>query len=123
MDSWVKDHKGLLDRGLLGQGRGSEDRVVDRDFAPAEDLEAVLLCNRLEGGLLFAEVRLVGAKEDVTDSVLTLGREGDLEAVGLLDHEGVGNTRHDTGTITVPWVGTGGATMSLKWRKKKRKCC
>lgn len=121
VDSRVKDHEGLLDRGLLGQGRGSEDRVVHRDLAPAEDLESVLLCNRLESSLLFAEMGLVGAEEDVADGILTLGREGDFEAGGLLNHEGVGDTRHDTGTITVPWVGASGTTMSLKRRKKKKK--
>lgn len=60
------------------------------------------------------DVGLVGAEEDVTDGVFALAREGDVEAGGLLDHEGVGHTGHDTGTITVAGVGRGGTTMSLR---------
>lgn len=57
---------------------------------------------------------LIGAEEDVTDGVLTLAGEGDVEAGGLLDHEGVGHTGHDAGTITVARIGRSSTTMSLR---------
>jgi hypothetical protein len=78
------------------------------------------LSNGLEGGLLLVDVGLIGAEEDVTDGVLALAGEGDVEARGLLDHEGVGHTGHDTGTITIAGVGRGGTTMSLCIIKKSK---
>jgi hypothetical protein len=113
---WVKDDERLLDGRLLRLGRWSENRVVDRDKTPAKDLESVLLSNRLEDRLLLENMRFLWTKENISDGILALCREGDVETSSLLLHEGVRHTCHNTCTITIAWVCTSSTTMSLTKR-------
>jgi hypothetical protein len=96
----------LHDLWLLGLGRRTEDGVVSRDVSPAQHPQSQFLSELRERLLL--RLVLGAGEEEVSDGVVTLGGELGGEAVTrLADKEAVGDTSHDTCSITVTSIGTG----------------
>lgn len=95
----------LHDLRLLGLGRRTEDGVVGRDVSPAQYPQTQLLGELRERLLL--RLVLSARKEEVSDGVMALGGELGGEAVTrLADKEAVGDTSHDSSTITVSSIGS-----------------
>ncbi len=109
----LEDDEGLHDLGLLALGSRTQDRVVDGDVTPSEHAEVEFLGDAGKGLNVFgASLVVLGVEEQVADGVLALSGKLDAEvALGLAAEEGVWDTGHDTGTVTVTSVGTDGTTV------------
>ena len=110
----AEDHERLKNRGLFTRGRGTKDGAISGNLPPAEDAESQIAGDLGENSLLLLEADgVVCLEKDVTNSVLPGFWEltADL-AFGFPLEEGMGDAGHDTRTVAIAAVCTGGAAVS-----------
>jgi hypothetical protein len=96
----------LPDLGLSRSRRRTENRVVAGNISPSQGPHAQSIGDLFERGLLSGEIGC--RQEHVSDGVESFVRNDIVESVGgLSDKELVGDTGHDTSTITISGIGTG----------------
>lgn len=109
----TKNDERLKDDGLLAAGRGTEDRAVGGDLTPAEYSETEVTSDAREDALLLLKLYgVIRLEKDIADSVLAgLGESEAKIAFGLALEELVRDTGHNTRTISIPTISTGGTSV------------
>lgn len=116
----LKHDEGLENFGFLTFRSRTKDGVVGGDLSPTKNSKTERLGNGFESRLLLGVLFL--GEEDISDGIVTLPRKLGIEAeASLTNEEIVGNTSHDTSTVTVPGISTGCDKWSVAspWKKSQ----
>src|SRR5947207_5141803 len=101
----------LLDMGLDVDGAGTEQAVVRRHVAPAEQALLFLGHDRRDDSLHLLALHAVARQEDAADSIVFRPGQRNAEAAALLAKELVRDLHQDAGAVAGVRLAAAGAAM------------